>query len=265
MPVSYTFYSATGNTFLAFDNRQSQLVLSERALWEKVANDYGVDGLLFLEGSSNYDFKMRYLNRDGREVEMCGNGARAISVFAFDKLGLTPPEGYYQFETMNGVYQSKAFPPQVEMTELSEVGSIAIDDLYPALFSLYLNTGVPHCVYEVEDLEQIDIVKYGGKIREDRRFPEGTNVNFWQRKSGSSRHQFKLRSYERGVEGETLSCGTGAVATAVAIHHKVKIDPPIELHCLGGILTVKWEGKYQNISLAGNVRLIDQGVVDLSI
>ena len=137
-----------------------------------------------------------------------------------------------------------------------DLESINIIDLFPdSIDSFFVNTGVPHAIYLVEDLEKIDVQKEGSKIRQASRFPSGTNVDFLQMDG------YKLRTYERGVEGETLSCGTGAVAAAIFLGEKHEVRPPVKLNCRGGVLTVDWQERYKDIFLSGEVQVLDKGKI----
>ncbi len=265
MGISFWRYSATGNRFLFFDNReghrQSNLALSDKKTLEAWATQTGVDGLIFLEDSINPDahFHMRYLNSDGGEVEMCGNGARSIMHFAHIILKIpTDREGDYHFTTMCSLYHGKPeelYP--LQMTELSQVGEIDVSDLVSqAKSAFYLNTGVPHCVYELEDIDSIDLVKMGAHIRYDKRFEKGSNANFFKVIAPG---KIRMRTYERGVEGETESCGTGATAAALSLAMNKKWPSPIEVSVPGGDLIISFNDDYSKVFLAGKVELLEKG------
>tara|TARA_Y100000782_G_scaffold97334_1_gene109952 strand:+ start:135573 stop:136391 length:819 start_codon:yes stop_codon:yes gene_type:complete len=265
--VEFSFwrYSATGNLFLFFDNREQKLSNLDSSLYEKWAVENKVDGLIFLENSADEraDFHMRYLNADGREVEMCGNGARSILHFAHHILKIAPAEmGQYTFSTLCSLYHGKPenlFP--LQMTELSEVGAIAVDDLIPqAKSSYYLNTGVPHCVFELDDIADIDLQKWGAKVRYDKRFEKGTNANFFRILDKSV---VEMRTYERGVEGETQSCGTGATAVALSMAKNLGHCSPIKVKVPGGDLEVSFKDDFSEVYLAGAVELLGSGVATL--
>lgn len=255
-------YSATGNDFIVLDNREG-LFSYDKTLWQKLCQrrtGIGADGVLFLENSTKADFKMVYLNADGNEVAMCGNGSRALIHFASELEVTQKNKGLYSFETFNGVYfgrSTSAESVEVEMTELYDQGKIDISDLFSAKNCLYLNTGVPHCIYEVDDVDQLELKKLGEKIRYDKRFDEGTNVNFFQKLSSNT---LKLRTYERGVEDETLACGSGALAAAVAFSQFYGKVEKVEIKQPGGTLIIGLTPKY---TLRGKVQKIYSGSCEL--
>jgi diaminopimelate epimerase len=254
LDVIYHKYSAAGNTFLVFDNRLSELNIDDIELWQRKAKEHEVDGVLFLESSDAADFKMRYLNADGNEVDMCGNGIRTLSAFARDALKLSacscPP--FYSIETKKGVYfaDPSTDPIRVKMTELYDENLYDISDLYPSSFSYYMNTGVPHCIYEVNDLDNFDLPTHGKFVRQHHRFNEGVNVNFFEMiKKG----EVKVRTYERGVEGETLSCGTGSLAVALSCVKRWGWQDKIKIITKGGELIVTFQNDSKDVFLAGPV------------
>ena len=248
-------YSATGNSFLIFDNRQGSLELANGAFWEKLASTENVDGLLFVENSEKYDFKMRYLNNDGGEVEMCGNGARAITHFYFHQIDSS--QNSLQFETLNGVYKSHIGDlVKVQMTELKEVGKIDLNDLGTGTFSYFLNTGVPHCIFERENIDELDLNSVAAPVRHDPRFEKGSNVNFFERLTSN---KIKIRTFERGVEGETLSCGTGITATSLALAIEKSQKSPLEIESKGGTLIVSWNDDFSEVFLEGPVEVLEKG------
>jgi diaminopimelate epimerase len=253
-------YQANGNDFVIFDDRLSSFCDAPKGHFEFTCDrkkGVGADGVLFLKKSMKADFKMIYLNADGKEVSMCGNGARALTHFVHNIIRMKKnPE--YSFETQNGIYQSrldkngKIF---LNMTELYDEDAVEIKDLFPLAKSFYYaNTGVAHCVFEVEDVDQCDLLKISPSIRFDSRFKDGVNVNVFQVLGPD---ELKMRTYERGVEAETLACGTGTVAVALAFkkHHgeisKVKIQSP------GGELFVTLKDDKREYS--GQVECVFQG------
>lgn len=264
--LNFWKYSATGNDFIVFDVRDGKIPDLD---WEALCHrktGLGADGILLLGESGRADFKMTYLNADGGEVEMCGNGGRAISHFAKNELGIEPArEGQYLFETLEGVYSSTVEEDfiRLNMTEFSDWKGIDISSYYAASRSIYMKTGVPHCIYLVDSVDKIDLMKVAPPIRYEKVFEKGTNVNFIEKVSD---HHLKMRTYERGVEGETLACGTGATAAALASNEffgwnkKVRIDAP------GGELEIHFEGSdgsFDKIYLCGKALKITSGSIDL--
>ncbi|GAB4016240.1 MAG: diaminopimelate epimerase [Bdellovibrio sp.] len=249
-------YSATGNTFLVFDNRKGEINPFQTDYWSGVAGRYGVDGLIFLQTVPGYDFGMCYLNSDGSEESMCGNGMRTLGHFAFFQLGIKPrTDNKYSVKAKNQAYEVMPIDPlSVHMCEVFDEQKIDVSDLYPlAKKSYYINTGVPHAVYEVDSVAKIDIEKVAPPIRHDKRFKNGVNVNFFQ---VSGYNEVNMRTFERGVEGETKSCGTGATATALACRKLFGWKERVRLNTPGGILDVTFDDDGSNVWLAGAVNLV---------
>lgn len=261
--INFTKFNATGNDFVVIDNRDQTYRAEDTILWAKLCSlktGIGADGVLLLEESESTDFKMRYINADGGEVEMCGNGARAITAFAHEVL--SEKKQLYKFETMNGVYECALDPDygyRLKMTELYDVDQIKLNDLdtvMSAKKSLYMNTGVPHAVFEIEKILNYPVFEKGKLVRYDSRFPKGSNANFFE--VISPKH-IRIRTYERGVENETLSCGTGATATALAAAKFYGWSEEVVLETLGGRLAVKFSKDLKEIFLCGKVEKIFTG------
>jgi diaminopimelate epimerase len=259
--ISFDKYCGTGNDFVVLDNRNNSFDPLNKVLWEKVCDrrfGVGADGVLFFNDSNEYDFEMVYLNADGGEVGMCGNGARALTAFAskiqFDKRKFT-------FKTRDGVYQSellKSGDVKLEMVEVLDEQKYDVSDLIKSENSFYINTGVPHSVFFLESVSDIDIQKLGEKVRYDNRFNGGCNANFV---SVDSEGKLTLRTYERGVEAETLACGTGAVAAAIAYRKLYKKITSVDIKVQGGILNILFEDS--KIYLCGKAQKIFSGVINI--
>jgi len=263
--IHFKKFNATGNDFIIIDNRENIVNADDKALWAKLCrlkSGIGADGVLLVEKSTKFDFKMRYINADGGEVSMCGNGARAITAFVHEELKFQKVK--YQFETMNSVYECAPdleFGYRLKMTELYDVEKFKIDDLVAATHCRYLNTGVPHCVFEVEDVEHFDVFNQGKKVRYDQRFPSGTNANFYK---VIAANKVAIRTYERGVEDETLSCGTGAVATAITAAYFHQFSDQVVLETRGGTLAVKFSKDLKEIYLCGKVEKVFEGFFQIN-
>jgi len=260
--------SGSGNDFILVDNRtqkvpDDRMVSLARALCRRMVS-IGADGMIFVEPSERYDFKWRFFNADGSEAEMCGNGGRCAARFAY-RQGLAGLE--MTFETLAGPIQAWVEGPKVKL-QLTRPRDLKLDqtlDLQGQAQSFdFLNTGVPHVLIWVEDIEQADLSGMGPLIRYHDYFkPAGTNVNFIQIKDPG---RLLVRTYERGVEGETLACGTGSVASAALAFFKNKAQSPVQVRTRGGeILTVYVEGRpgqeINRVYLEGEVRLIFDGEV----
>ena len=261
LKIPYYCYSATGNTFATIDARETDLKDLDSQRYLSLAKKENVDGLLFLKkAEAAHDFSMSYLNRDGREVEMCGNGLRALGVFALKRCGF-PDKEFYKVKTINASYlMSPHKTPKVLMSERYDQARYQIDDLFSSPLSLYINTGVPHCVYQVEEIDKLKLDEIAKPIRHHALFPDGCNVNFFEISKGSKDKKVKVRTFERGVEAETLSCGTGITAVAYAIEHL--IDFPITFESRGGELTISKDSR-AGLWLSGEVKETGSGFLEL--
>jgi diaminopimelate epimerase len=238
------------------DNRDGKLALSKAQIAQLCDRHRGIggDGLLAIEAAQNgADFRMRYYNADGGEAEMCGNGARCFARFAQKVSGKPGP---IAFETMAGVITAKFFGDIVQI-QMSEPHSLRLNDSLDAagekLTVHSINTGVPHAVVFVPDLEAVEVQKLGAALRYHPHFaPKGTNANFVQQLDSRS---IAIRTYERGVEGETLACGTGMVACALVFHELTGAAAPVQVKVRGGdTLEIGFEkegGTYRNVTLTG--------------
>ncbi len=263
--------NGSGNDFVVLDNREGSLRLSAEAVARLCHRHFGVgaDGLLLVEPAENgADYRMRYYNSDGGEAEMCGNGARCFARFV-NKLNHDSLE-HVSFETMAGVIEA-SFPGDDVRVDLSEPFDLSLNESLNAggnqLTVHSVNTGVPHAVLVVDDLATVDLDALGAAIRRHERFaPAGTNVNFMQVLAPG---KISVRTFERGVEGETLACGTGMVANAI-IHHELTGAPPpvaVTVHS-GDTLHVDFheeDGRYTNVSLTGPAEFVFEGEIATSL
>jgi len=272
MTIQFAKYQGAGNDFIVIDNRLQ--LLTDQNLTPKVVEflcdrrfGIGADGLMLLELAEGFDFRMRYFNSDGFEATMCGNGGRCISAFALrlSHIKLTGNEAYTQFIASDGrheAYISEGNPATVKLRMTDVVKIETHNGFY------FINTGSPHYVEFRNDLETIDVYSEGKKIRYDKRFENGTNVNFaqWSGKGIS------LRTYERGVENETLACGTGSVATAIAAFLQQQSEEEIAeqqsytIHTRGGNLMVSFEKKGDkmiNVWLQGAATFVFDGSITI--
>ncbi len=252
-------YSSTGNDFILLDNRDESCPVNDKKYWQRLCSrrtSVGADGVIFLESSEEFDFHMRYLNADGGEVSMCGNGTRALTHFYHFLTKVDKPT--YTFSTMNGVYNSQIDGDTIwiEMTEAYDKQIVDNSQLYSKnIDSYYMNTGVPHCIYLVDDVEEVELVSEGRRIRNHSLFPNGVNTNFISKISEDS---YKVRTYERGVEDETLSCGTGITACAHFLWDKgVETSSPINFQSRGGELVLKKEDN--SVFFGGPTEMIYKG------
>lgn len=271
MTLSFTKMNGAGNDFVMLDNRASNLSLDREQIARLCDRHRGVgsDGLLMVEPAANgADFRMRYYNADGGEAEMCGNGARCFARYARRIAGVEAES--IIFETEAGVIGARFIGDEVQLA-MSVPHSYApvatLDVAGEPLAVHFLNTGVPHAVVFVEDLESVDIMRLGAGIRYHAQFaPKGTNANFVQVLPSGD---ISIRTYERGVEGETLACGTGVTACAL-IHHLESGQPsPVRVTVRGGdTLQVGFQagasrGEFQNVTLTGPADFVFDGTVAL--
>ena len=260
--IEFYKMSGSGNDFIIIDNRSN--IVDESDLSNFIVNvcrrkmSVGADGVILVENTDNADFKWRFFNSDGSVAEMCGNGARCVARFAY----LNNIAGSnMSFETLAGLVKAEVIEERVKvkMTDPFDLETDVTIDLKNGLTSIYsINTGVPHVVMVKNSIDDIDIVKIGRKIRyHDRFLPAGTNVNFVCHIKDNT---IAIRTYERGVEDETLACGTGAAASAIVMAHKMKLDSPLSVLTRSGeylnIFFKEKEGQYYDIYLEGDARII---------
>ncbi len=261
---SVTFHKmvASGNDFILIDNR-NQLIRDPKSFAKKVCpahTSVGADGVLLLEPSKKADYFLRVINSDGSEAEACGNGYRLAGLFA-NQILKAPKK--VTFETLagdinvevNGVAakvlmaQPKDFRPDVRFS----VGGREVH-------SAFINTGVPHVVIFAEGLEAVPVFELGRAIRYHDHFkPAGTNVNFV---SVTGENRLQIRTYERGVEEETLACGTGSVAAAIVAVLTNRVSAPVEVETKGGVLKIyfdRTDGFVRNVYLEGDAKFVYEG------
>ena len=259
MKVHFFKYQGTGNDFIMIDNRSNTFPKNSTKLIHKLCDrrfGIGADGLILLEPSEKYDFTMIYFNADGNEGSMCGNGGRCIVAFA-NHLGIIEKES--TFEAVDGLHYALIENGIVSL-QMSDIKTIeSFKNHY------FLNTGSPHHIQFNDKVTNLNVKKLGKKIRYGAPyFKEGTNVNFAEQLSNNS---FKVRTYERGVEDETLACGTGVTAVAIAAHKSNKTNAnSINIEVLGGHLEVTFQQEgdlYKNIFLKGSAQFVYKGNIEI--
>ncbi len=256
MQIQFQKYHGTGNDFVMIDNRLGQFDGSNQVLIAKLCDRHfgiGADGLILLEKSEKHDFSMRYYNADGLEGSMCGNGGRCTVHFA-KSLGIV--EQKTTFEAVDGLHFATINGDIVSL-QMADVDKIEKFDNHS-----FLNTGSPHHVEIVENVMDFPVFEIGkAKRYGSPYFEKGSNINFVEAIDNKT---FKLRTYERGVENETLSCGTGATATAIAMYETGRTKSnKVELQVMGGKLEVSFEkvgNTYQNVFLTGKATFVFSGV-----
>ena len=251
-------YQGTGNDFVMIDNREGGFPKDNEKLIAHLCDrrfGIGADGLILLENDPQYDFRMVYYNSDGRQSTMCGNGGRCVVAFAKQ---LKVIERETLFIAIDGEHRATIEGDNYVHLQMKNVTSVEEHQGY-----VFLNTGSPHHVQWVDDVETVDVKPEGAAIRYGTLYADkgGSNVNFVSKKDGS----FKVRTYERGVEDETYSCGTGVTAVAIASYYTKQIKAQtITLHTRGGDLQVSFDRvaeEYKNIYLSGSAQFVFEGVI----
>ncbi|MGB4769914.1 MAG: diaminopimelate epimerase [Chitinophagaceae bacterium] len=259
MELHFYKYQGTGNDFILLDGREKMPELSEKQIADICNRRFGIggDGLMILRHYPGYDFEMKYYNADGREGSMCGNGGRCIVRFAYhlgihrDNYHFLAPDGEHEADIdINGMVRLK-------MNDVASVKQHSGDFI--------LNTGSPHYVKYVNDIREYNVPHEGYTIRNSAPFVrEGINVNFVETVND---HTIFVRTFERGVEAETWSCGTGVTAAALVSAHNETGFNQVDVETLGGKLSVEYdrisEGEYRNIWLIGPAEFVFEGHINL--
>lgn len=254
--IEFYKYQGTGNDFVMIDNRDMQFP-KEKELVEKLCDrrfGIGGDGLILLENDEKADFKMVYYNSDGNESTMCGNGGRCLVAFAHfldifeDRATFEAVDGLHEAEINNGIVKLK----MIDVAEIQNDGDHAV-----------LNTGSPHFVQFVQDVEHFKVYEQGNRIRNSATYrEEGINVNFAEE---IGENEIFVRTYERGVEDETFSCGTGVTASAL-VYLKDKNQSTVNVKVLGGTLKVYAEqngNSFRNVWLEGPAKQVFKGKINI--
>ncbi|BAG14125.1 diaminopimelate epimerase [Candidatus Endomicrobiellum trichonymphae] len=270
MNINFSKLTAAGNDFILIDNRENIIAQEDcQALAKKLCDrkySIGADGLILLEKSACKDFKMKYFNSDGSYASMCGNGGRSIAKFAYD---LCVANLKMVFETDAGVINAEILPEDRVRLDLYNPRDLKKDikvEVNGKEFDVnFINTGVPHVVIFVDDIENIDVFGYGRAIRRHKTFaPAGTNVNFVKVIKDNT---LLVRTYERGVEDETLACGTGITASGIISVLKGFAASPVKVIARGGDkLSVSLRNpndKISNVVLEGPALITFKGTVKI--
>lgn len=258
MTIPFYKYQGTGNDFVIIDNRDARFTLTPEQVKFLCDRRFGIggDGLMLLSTREGYDFEMVYFNADGRESSMCGNGGRCLTRFAFD-LGIQ--KDTYHFLAIDGDHE--AIITEQGWVKLKMIDVDAINASHG--FSI-LDTGSPHYVAPTSDVMKLDVYKEGREIRYSKEYEaRGINVNFVE----DLGKKIIVRTYERGVEDETYSCGTGVTAAALVFAHNDNGFNRIEVQTKGGELAVEFdktgEHTFENIWLCGPAEFVFEGQIEL--
>lgn len=259
MTTQFYKYQGTGNDFIIFDNRLGNIILTAQQINHLCDRKFGIgaDGLMLLNLKEGYDFEMIYYNADGNESSMCGNGGRCLTQFAFDR-GIK--KNTFKFIAIDGEHEASFSDGGWVNLKMKDVDSIR-----HSYGDFVLNTGSPHLVRPTPNVMDYDVYKHGHQIRNSADFKEaGINVNFVE---SDDEDKIIVRTYERGVENETLSCGTGVTASALIFAHNENGFNRIEVTTLGGKLAVEFDKKgeelFENIWLCGPANFVFKGEVEL--
>jgi len=261
--IKFTKAVATGNDFVIVDNRGGGLKkLSGLARMMCDRNRaVGADGLLVVERSKECDFRMRIFNSDGSEAEMCGNGSRCAALYASSK-GIA--KNKMTIDTMAGALKAEVNGDVVKvmLTEPKDIRWNFCLMIHKCPYKLsFVNTGVPHVIHFVDDLDKINVMELGSHMRNHGEFaPAGTNADFVKI---IDKRNIKVRTYERGVEDETLACGTGSVASALIASEAEKMNSPVTVETRSGeklkVYFDKVGGNFKNVYLEGKAKLVFEG------
>jgi diaminopimelate epimerase len=253
-------FQANGNDFILLDDRKNIFPQSNERIARLCHRHFGIgaDGLMLLKASGEYDFEMLYFNADGQPAEMCGNGGRSIAALAYSKgiagktMRFLASDGLHEACVEGADTERRTFDVSLKMQPVPTVQWL--ED------GCFLNTGVPHFVCFVPRVEEVDVEKEGRALRKDVRFaPAGTNVNFVEIQPD----RLFVRTYERGVEGETLSCGTGVTASAIAASFKMQQNR-FRVHTRGGDFQVRFQKKdnrFEDVWLRGPAQQVFEGEI----
>ncbi|HTF82620.1 MAG TPA: diaminopimelate epimerase [Cytophagales bacterium] len=257
MKVKFYKYQGTGNDFVIVDNRNADIELSAAQIKHACDRRFGIgaDGLMLLENIPGYDFKMVYYNSDGNQSTMCGNGGRCLVKFAYHQKIF---QDRTTFMAIDGPHEAFVSPQGWVHLKMIDVHTVEQGADY-----FFMNTGSPHHVKFVKDLAQYPVFGEGKSIRYSDKYVsnKGTNVNFAELQPDTT---LFVRTYERGVEDETYSCGTGVTAAAIAAVN-IGLHSPVQIKTLGGDLSVAFEqknGKFENVYLNGPAEFVFSGEID---
>ena len=259
MTIHFYKYQGTGNDFIILDNRTNEYnFLSPDHLRRLCDRRFGIgaDGLMLLNEKKGYDFEMKYYNSDGKEGSMCGNGGRCMAQFAYH-LGIH--RNSYKFLAADGEHEAEIDTDGIISLKMKDV--IAVKKFHG---DFILDTGSPHYIKMVNDVMNLDVYKKGHDLRYSKEFEhEGINVNFVEQVSDD---EIIVRTYERGVEDETYSCGTGVTAAALICYHNENGFNEVEVKTLGGNLSVEFnrvdDNAYEDIWLCGPAEKVFDGTVE---
>jgi diaminopimelate epimerase len=260
MNIEFYKYQGTGNDFVILDNRSTQYSQLTAKQVKRICDrrfGIGADGLMMLTAKDNYDFEMIYFNADGNESSMCGNGGRCLTMFAYD-MGIH--KSVYKFLATDGEHLAEIDINKLVRLKMKDVYAVDEHASYAVL-----NTGSPHFVKFASNVKEVDVVETGREIRYSKEFKtEGINVNFVE---NINEDTIYVRTYERGVEDETYSCGTGVTACALISAHNERGFNQVQVQTPGGNLSVEFDkmddDHFENIWLCGPATFVFKGEIEI--
>ncbi len=256
MKFSIYKYQGTGNDFVILDNRKKEFPVEKKIIRNICNRRFGIgaDGFMLLEDDKKADFYMNYFNADGNESTMCGNGGRCLVRFAHDLKIISKNTS---FNAVDGSHTATVFTDKITL------GMTNVEKTEAYAQHYFLNTGSPHHVEFVENIKNFDVFTNGKRIRNGIHYlKEGTNVNFVEK---IAENTLFVRTYERGVENETYSCGTGVTAAAIAAFKKRITSDQVIIHTLGGILEVQFQeenDQFIDVKLTGPAQFVFKGEIN---
>ena len=261
MKINFSKYNGAGNDFILIDDRENQ-INDNKSLIRDLCNRHfgiGADGIIILKESKNSDFEILNYSSNGNLGSLCGNGSRCAVLFAYDKSIINSNTIFHAYD---GIHKAEILANGLIKMEM-KVNSAIVSNSY----GTWLDTGSPHLVIEKNDTDKLDVNNEGRLIRyNDFYKEEGVNVNFIEKISDD---QFKIRTYERGVENETLACGTGSTASAICMNFLGRTNSSnITMKCKGGDLNVQFNSSkkgYNKISITGPAKLVFEGTTEIKI
>ncbi|MFO7889625.1 MAG: diaminopimelate epimerase [bacterium] len=260
--INFTKMNGTGNDFIVFDNRAGIFKGDEADFFKQICTrkfSVGADGILFVDEKKGDTISMRYFNSDGKEADMCGNGGRCVALFARIKniiqsnsFVVKARDGLHPVSVQKDGVRLSLNPTSEIRTGFNLVKEEGLKE------GGYIEVGVPHYVIFADRLEQVQVIRKAPFYRNHKIFPQGVNVNYVHY---SGDNQIQVRTYERGVEDETLSCGTGCVASALIYSDHFRITSPVHVITRGGELMVEYGESYKKVFLIGKAEVVYEGVL----
>tara|TARA_B100001059_G_C17805561_1_gene568908 strand:- start:264 stop:1049 length:786 start_codon:yes stop_codon:yes gene_type:complete len=259
MKINFSKYNGAGNDFIVIDDRKNLINDNKSLIRDLCDRNFGIgaDGLIILKESSNSDFEILHYTSDGNLGSLCGNGSRCAVLFAYNKDIINKKTVFHAFD---GIHNAEILGNGLIKMEM-KVNSDIVSNSY----GTWLDTGSPHLVIEKSDTDKLDVNMEGRLVRYNELYEEeGVNVNFIEKVSND---HFKIRTYERGVENETLACGTGSTASAICMNFLGKTNSSnITMQCKGGDLNIQFntsDKEYKEISITGPAKLVFEGVIEV--